>query len=500
MSTTVRTAFRPDADGFAFPNSFTFDLTERTALAGLSFLAAPAVASVVPVVGPFLAPLIGPAAAAYVELAPLDVYGLCGGMCYAALDYWLGRVPLPRGGDKADAPLRGGPGGGVRDLIWSRLMDSLIFGGVLTTTVEWMLRLNVLPGLLGGGRWLRAETMKESIRLQSHIDQGQPWPIALVGTTLSAWHQHQVLVYGYEETATGLDLLVYDPNDEKQIGNPADTRLSVDFSSEAAVTVSGPSLNTALMGTVVGFFCSAYSPAAPNSALTPSFGQFVAANGETDVVVWGARFPVADADELAALGGTGLARPIATFLSNSNKGVPRDGALLRDRTGSTTFVLQGGARFAVDASTIDQFGGAAATQVVPKDGLARCGTIPDDGTLLRELSDPRVYLIEVGQRRWVTTGKELGRWGGFASVRPVPDGALAALPVGPPLPNPDPNECATLASGIAQLEDECDRLQDLVDAMDFDNPRDAAIAKAQLARVKAQLQQKRQRRVDIGCP
>jgi hypothetical protein len=498
MSTTVRTAFRPDADGFAFPNSFALDLTERTAMSGLTFLVAPAVASVVPVVGPVLAPLVGPAAAAYVEFGPLPSYGLCGGMCYTALDYWLGRVPLPRGGDAADEPVRSGQGAGVRNLIWSRLMDSLIFGGVLTTTIEWMLRLNVLPGLLGGGRWLRQQTWNESARLKSHLDQGQPWPIGLVGTTLSAWNQHQVLAYGYEDTATGFDLLVYDPNDPKAVGDPfPDTKLSVDFSSDAAVTISGPSLSPAT-GTVVGFFCSGYSASPPDPTLTPAFGRFVTANGETDLVVWGARFPVADATELATLGGTGMARPAASFFTAM--GVPRDGAILQDRTETTPFLLQGGARFALNDTNIDQFGGAAAKQSVPRDGLKRWGTIPDDGTLLREIADPRVFLVQRSQKRWVTTASELARWGGFASVRLVPDGALAVLPDGPPLPNPDPNECAALATAIAHLEEECDRLQDLVDSfVDSDNPRDGLAAKLQLARAKAQLQEKRQRRTVLGC-
>jgi hypothetical protein len=239
-----RLPFRPDADGFAFPNSFTFDSSERAVLGGLAALAGGAVATLVPLVGPALVPVVAGAAAGYAALGPLPGYGLCGGMCYGALDYWHARLPPPRGADENDVPLRSGPGAGVRSLLWSRLLDSLIGGGVLTTTLIWMLRLNVLPGLLGGGRWLKEQTQAEWVRLKSHIDQSQPWPIGLVGTTLAAWNQHQVVVYGYESTSTGVNLFVYDPNDPKQVlASPAETVLSVDFSIESNAEVSGSSLN-----------------------------------------------------------------------------------------------------------------------------------------------------------------------------------------------------------------------------------------------------------------
>jgi len=35
-----------------------------------------------------------------------------------------------------------------------------------------------------------------------------------------------------------------------------------------------------------------------------------------------------------------------------------------------------------------------------------------------------------GTRRWVTTPAELQKWGGFPSVRLVPDNALAPIPIG----------------------------------------------------------------------
>jgi hypothetical protein len=76
---------------------------------------------------------------------------------------------------------------------------------------------------------------------------------------------------------------------------------------------------------------------------------------------------------------------------------------------------------------------------------------PDDGTLLREWSDPKVYRIMSGQRRWVTSPAELAKYGGFPTVRLVPDGALNSIPVGPPLPEPNPGEWQTVRKQIADL-------------------------------------------------
>jgi hypothetical protein len=55
-----------------------------------------------------------------------------------------------------------------------------------------------------------------------------------------------------------------------------------------------------------------------------------------------------------------------------------------------------------------------------------------DGALRKEDSKPKVYLIEQGQKRWVTSPAVLSRLGrSWADVRTVPDGALQAIPDGP---------------------------------------------------------------------
>jgi hypothetical protein len=55
-----------------------------------------------------------------------------------------------------------------------------------------------------------------------------------------------------------------------------------------------------------------------------------------------------------------------------------------------------------------------------------------EGSLRREFSKPKVYLIEHGTKRWVTSPAVLSALGkSFADVRLVPDGQLGILPDGP---------------------------------------------------------------------
>lgn len=225
----VKLAFRPDADGFAFGNNFEWDNTERLALAPLAASLGPIVVSQL-VPEPALAVTAMAAVAAYTALGgSIRSYGLCGGMCYAALDHWISRAILPRGAHSDNQPVRGTQeGSAVRGLLWDRLLVSLDRGDVLRKTIEWMLWLHVVPELSGGGGpWLKSQSLLQWQVLRNHIDRGDPWPIGLVGTTLSAWDQHQVLVYGYEDHGQTKTLYIYDPNEPHQHGETADTLMTL---------------------------------------------------------------------------------------------------------------------------------------------------------------------------------------------------------------------------------------------------------------------------------
>jgi len=114
-----------------------------------------------------------------------------------------------------------------------------------------------------------------------------------------------------------------------------------------------------------------------------------------------------------------------------------------------------------------RFGGFERVRVVPDGSLAAFNGLPDEGTLLREWSDPKIWRVTNGVRRWVTTPTELNRWGGFGSVRVVPDGALAAIVQGQPLPTPNvTNECPTLTTRITQLTAEIAQIQATINTLD----------------------------------
>jgi hypothetical protein len=429
-------AWRNDADGFAFVNSFTLDPTERAYLQGLSQpVILEAVALVTPIVGPIVALGLGAAAEAYMALGRMPTIGLCGGMAYASVDHWHAQVPLPRGAHSADQPTRTGPASTpVRDMIWERLVNSLTAGGVLRRTLEWSLVLNQVPEPFGGGPELLRRTVEEWDLLRAHIEAGEPWPLGLVYTGRSVWDQHQVVAYGYESYGYGgAKLYVYDPNTPHQYGSTAHSEITLDFSGPELSATSPSDFGDRL----AGFFCSNYLPAAPPPGLAVHFGQFLSWTGDprTWMVTDGARLPVASPAELTALGASaGDVRPTGQPFSARSE-PPRDGALLKERSSDPVFLFAGGGPFHVpDPAALDSFGGAGAVRVVPDSTLAACAGPPRDGALLREVSDAKVYLIKNQQRCWLSTRIELAKHGGAPSVRPVPDGALASIPVGPALP------------------------------------------------------------------
>ena len=494
-------AWRNDADGFAFQNSWSFDATERNVLSGIAGAAAPAA------VGAFLAFLppdpilftaLFAAAQAYTQVGPLPTYGLCGGMAYSSLDHWHARMPIPRGAHGADQPARTATAPtAIRNMIWARLLDSLQSGGVLHKTIEWSLLLNNVPGFLGGGAGrLLQDTRQEWTRLKSHIDDGQPWPIGLVYSMRDVWNQHQILVYGYEDNGNQVTLYVYDSNSPAQCGDPSHTTVTLDFSGTALVATT-PSDDASTGSFLAGFFCSNYAPVAPSAGLAAQYGQFLSWIGDstTYMVTDGARMPISGNAELLALGGnpTDIRSTLSGAAPNMTR--PRDGALLRERNAAPVYLYQGGAPFHIpDPTWIDRFGGWGAVRVVPDGSLAAFSGAPDDGTLLREWSDPKVYRIENGTRRWVSTPAELSRWGGWQSVRLVPDQALAAFPQGVILPDPRPNECATLKTKIKRLLDEISKLEEAVD------PADETRVARRLAEAQRKLAEADARARALGCP
>ncbi|MFE5870373.1 hypothetical protein ACFQ6V_17260 [Streptomyces roseifaciens] len=114
-----------------------------------------------------------------------------------------------------------------------------------------------------------------------------------------------------------------------------------------------------------------------------------------------------------------------------------DGSLIREVSKPEVYVIFGGAKFWVPNpdTLIRLYDGWAAVRVVPDGTLADAGIsdTPVDGTVLKEEHAPAVWRMENRKRRWVTSPTVLARYGGWAAVRTVPDNALAPIPTGAPL-------------------------------------------------------------------
>ena len=224
------TAFTPQADGFAFDNSWP---------------SAPAVS----VPTPFGQIGIGNAAA-----------GLCGGMVFAALDYWhAGRRP-PAGRPAAGSPLY--------KFIVQRLIDSWHLPAGVAEYYQWMnlpdgdSTVTALGKTLVTQRGVSWRTIAQQWpQVRSSIDGGVPAALGLV-TVASAnpaqlGANHQVLACGYATTGTEVALDVYDPNS----GEASGVHISFDTSDPGVATTFTHNLN--LDRPVRGFFVTGYSPAPP---------------------------------------------------------------------------------------------------------------------------------------------------------------------------------------------------------------------------------------------
>lgn len=130
-------------------------------------------------------------------------FGLCGGMCLAAADYYRDGRPVPAG---RAVPERGTS---LRRYLWRRQWGS--FGPLLGAVVRiavWML----LPE-----RARRRRTAAALREVRARLDRGAPVALAVIYVIArespAIWENHQVLAYGYRTAPGGrLDLLIYDPN------------------------------------------------------------------------------------------------------------------------------------------------------------------------------------------------------------------------------------------------------------------------------------------------
>jgi len=275
-----RAAFDPEEHGFAFANSWEFNREERQQLRETfaHYLTWGGILGAVAfgLLGAILSPLGVLGAATFglpgAFLIPLGIlalrkaleghlapgYGLCGGMCFAALDFYhKADLSIPRGQHSGDRPL---PRTGLRSYIWKRQMDSIVSDGV--RFMAWLIFLNHVPSVWpfrGGTAWLLARSKKEWKKLRASVDGDDPVPIGLVRGTRRVYDNHQVLAIGYDETGeAGGTIYLYEPNCPNR-----ESTICFEFGEQLLDGQESCGAGAPLRG----FFCEAYTPCDPTKAV-----------------------------------------------------------------------------------------------------------------------------------------------------------------------------------------------------------------------------------------
>ncbi len=129
------------------------------------------------------------------------VYGLCGGMCFSALDYFHAGKLIPTITEVDDIDTK------YKLYLWDRQLDSLRLP-VVPKVIEWMLRNDNDVG--------RRTSRYEVPKLRRRLDKGTPAVLALIRVRVgeSATQNHQVLATGYEfdQVTRHMTVHLYDPN------------------------------------------------------------------------------------------------------------------------------------------------------------------------------------------------------------------------------------------------------------------------------------------------
>jgi hypothetical protein len=112
--------------------------------------------------------------------------------------------------------------------------------------------------------------------------------------------------------------------------------------------------------------------------------------------------------------------------------VVSDGSMMREVSYPHVYVIYGGAKFHLPTSDwVEKKGGWNAVKVVPDRALDQLPATPGDGTLLREQSSAAVYVMGGGTKRWIRSPDRFNQLNyDWNNIREVPDGALVGIPDG----------------------------------------------------------------------
>jgi hypothetical protein len=190
------------------------------------------------------------------------------------------------------------------------------------------------------------------------------------------------------------------------------------------------------------------------SLLTDSMAVQARGMPEVYYIASGAKFHFPNEQELVAKFGFPWSevRPLGIEDVMAIPDVPKDRALVRELGQDSVFLIAGGARIHVPGPEF----GAMGLQwrdvwKLPAGSLGKISTIPRDHTLLKERSNPAIYVMDKGRKRHIRTYTAFVKFGyDAAAVHQVPRGGLALIPNGPQV---DPPQCDQLRADFnAELE------------------------------------------------
>jgi hypothetical protein len=186
--------------------------------------------------------------------------GLCGGMVFAALDYWYARRVPPVDQPSPSEPLYG--------YIVRRIVDSWNIPVGVAQYFTWMNLPDADTGFDVLGRHVTVDrgvsgrtVLQQWPQVQHDLDQGMPCPLGIVTTRSDQLADlglnHQVLAYGYTDNAGSVTLRVYDPNRGR------DDDVSIRFDTGLTDGTATFTHNLAIDHGFRGFFRSSYAPQPP---------------------------------------------------------------------------------------------------------------------------------------------------------------------------------------------------------------------------------------------
>jgi hypothetical protein len=129
-------------------------------------------------------------------------YGLCGGMCFTALDYFYSGKELPC----IDSPPK--VGSFLHSHIFKRQNHTYgRFGRFISKFTFWSLSSDIQ---------LQGKTYKEFSDIRLSLDKNEPVVIGLIyvhiSRSIAIWSNHQVIAYRYEVDLEKNTVYLYDPN------------------------------------------------------------------------------------------------------------------------------------------------------------------------------------------------------------------------------------------------------------------------------------------------